>query len=231
MKLLRHLSVSIALLLTAGSAVGQAQDGDWVSYRDAYRAMVVFEKYGKPKNFLQSHLQVQGRDKGIPTEGLQLSVVGKTTRLNLPLDAAGRAVFPFNTVAYNENAVLVLNRKVNQYRFRPRVSIVVRPDGVYEAADLRSACEQMLAYERYLSAAPHAKKCVGVRFAFARGEDDPGVRLRKGDVAALPPSDGAAFADDLNDGFRVVNYRFGDSAAKGQVVTENAPLAISAIYE
>ncbi|MES2320950.1 MAG: hypothetical protein V4633_01675 [Pseudomonadota bacterium] len=231
MKLSRHLSALLALLFTAGSAVGQAQDGDWVSYRDAYRTMVVFDKYGKPKNFIQSQLQVQARDRNAQVEGLQLTVVGKTTRLNLPLDATGRAVFPFNTVAYNENAVLVLNRKVSQYRFRPRVSIVVRPDGVYEAADLRAACEQMLAYERYLFTALGAKKCVGVRFAFVKGEGDPGVRLRKGDVAALPPSDGAAFADDPYEGFRVVNYRFGDSAAKGQVVTENAPLAISAIYE
>jgi hypothetical protein len=231
MKLSRHLFASLALVFTAGSAVGQAPGGDWVSYRDAYRTMVVFEKYGKPKHFIQSQLQVQARDKSASTDGLQLTVVGKTTRLNLPLDATGRAVFPYNTAAYNENAVLVLNRPVSQYRFRPRVSIVVRPDGVYEAADLRSACEQMLAYERHLSAVLFSKKCVGVRFAFAKGEGDPGVRLRKGDVAALPPSDGAAFTDDLNDSFRVVNYRFGDSAARGQVVTENAPLAISAIYE
>ena len=44
----------IALLLLAGVAAAQAPDGDWVSYRDAYRAMVVFEKYGRPKHLIQN---------------------------------------------------------------------------------------------------------------------------------------------------------------------------------
>lgn len=218
-----------ALLFTAGTAVAQSQDSDWVSYRDAYRKMVVFEKYGKAKNLIQHQLQVMPRDKSVSVEGLQLSLVGNATRVNLPLDATGRAVFPLQKAAYDENAVLTLNRKPGQFLFRPRVSIVVRADGVYETAELRAACEQALAYERYLNQSLSNKRCVGVRFAFARGAADPGVRLRKGDAAALPPSDGAAFADDPNEGFRVVNYRFGDNAV--QVVTQSVPLAISALYE
>lgn len=229
MNIQRHLFASIALLLTAGTAAAQSQDGDWVSYRDAYRKMVVFEKYGKTKNLIQHHLQVMGRDKSAAIEGLQLTLVSNGTRLELPLDATGRAVFPLLKAAYDENAVLTLNRKVSQYQFRPRVSIVVRPDGVYETTDLRAACEQVLAYERYLNQSLALKRCVGVRFAFAKGAADPGVRVRKGEAAALPPSDGAAFADDPYEGFRVVNYRFADHAA--QLATRSVPLSISAIYE
>lgn len=232
MGIFRHLPASLALLLTAGSAAAQASKDEWVSYRDAYRAMVVFEKYGKSKNLIQNHFQVMAKDKRVSADGLQLTLQGKTIRLNLPLDASGRAVFPLLKAAYDENAALVLNRKVSQYLFRPRVSIVVRPDGVYEGADLREACEQMLAYQRYADASFSAKKCAGVRFVFVLGAADPDVKLRRGESgAALPPRDGPAFADDAYDGFRVVTYRFADAAGKGQVVTQDAPLAITPLYE
>ena len=230
MGIFRHLSASLALLLTAGSAVAQAHEGEWVSYRDAYRAMVVFEKYGKPKHFLQSHFQVIPRDRNVAPEGLQLTLEGKSTRLNLPLDPTGRTVFPMSKLAYDENAALVLNRKVNQYLFRPRVSIVVRPDGVYEAGDLRAACGQALAYQRHIELMSAASKCVGVRFVFARTVTEPGVKLRKGEAASLPPTEGPAFPGDPYEGFRVVEYRF-DPVDRGQVVTPNAPLAITPLVE
>ena len=226
----RHLSAFLALLITAGSAVADAHEGEWVSYRDAYRAMVQFEKYGKAKFLIQNQFQVMAKDGSVAPDGLQLSLKGKSTSLNLPLDATGRTVFPLLKAAYDENAALVLNRKAGQYLFRPRVSIVLRPDGVYEVADLRAACEQALAYQRHVDAALRAQRCVGVRFVYAHGAGDPGVRLRKGEMAVLPAVDGAAFQDDPYHGYRVVNYRF-EGADKGQLVTQNAPLAINPVYE
>lgn len=221
------------MLLAAGVATAQVTAGEWVSYRDAYRQMVVFEKYGNAKNFIQHHFQVMPREKGVTLDGVQLTLSGKTIELNLPLDATGRTVFPLLKAAYDENAALLLNRKLGQYRFRPRVSIVVRPDGVYEAADLRAACEQALAYQRHVDSGARMLRCVGVRFAFARKGAEAGVRVRKGEgeQVALPAADGAAFADDPHDSFRVVNYRFVEGQDKGQVVTQNAPLAIAALFE
>lgn len=231
MRTFPHLSAFITLLFTAVSAVAQVNDGEWVSYRDAYRAMVVFEKYGKAKNFIQNHFQVMPKEKGVGPEGLQLSLQGKSISLNLPLDATGRTVFPLLKAAYDENAALVLNRKVSQYLFRPRISIVVRPDGVYEAGDLRVACEQALAYQRHVDASLRATRCVGVRFVFARDMQDPGVRVRKGEGDALSTVDGPAFQGDPFEGFRVVNYRFGAVSEKSHVVTQNPPLAINPVYE
>ena len=49
-------------LLALGLAGGVAQAADWISYRDAYRAMVVFDKYGGPKNLLLHQLQVLPRE-------------------------------------------------------------------------------------------------------------------------------------------------------------------------
>ncbi|TFW14864.1 hypothetical protein E4L96_18685 [Massilia arenosa] len=229
-----HISLLCAMLLAAGSATAQAREGDWVSYRDAYRAMVVFEKYGKPKQFLQSTYQVIPKDKTAPTEGLKLTLNGKSTQLNLPLDAAGRTVFPLLKAAYDENAELTLNHNVAQYQFRQRISIVTRADGVYEAADLRAACEQALAYERYVHPSiVSGKKCAGVRFVYPRKGIDPTVHVRVGERdSTLPVNEGSAFAD--NDGgstFRVVAYRFADWPATGRVVTEDGPLLISAVFE
>lgn len=230
MGIFRHLSASLALLLTAASACAQAHDGEWVSYRDAYRAMVVFDKYGNPKNLIQNHFQVTPRDKTVSPEGLQLKLVGKSTSVVMPLDATGRTLFPMSKVAYDEKALLFLNRKVDQYLFRARVSIVVRPDGVYEASELRAACEQALGFQRYIDPSFRSKRCTGVRFVFPKALIDPGVKLRKGEAASLPPTDGPAFHGDPYEGFRVVNYRF-DPVDKGQVVTPNAPLAIDAVFE
>jgi hypothetical protein len=227
----RLLSVLMAMLLAAGAVTAQAQDGEWISYRDAYRSMVVFEKYGKPKTLIQNHFQVMARDKSVVMDGVQLSLNGKATQLNLPLDATGRAVFPLLKAAYDDNAALVLNRKGGQYVFRSRVTIIVRPDGVYDMADLRAACEQALNFQRSVDASARARHCVGVRFAFAKRSGDVVVKLRKADgEVLLPVLDGAAFADDPYEGFRIVNVRFGD-ADKGQVVTQNAPLTIAALNE
>jgi hypothetical protein len=230
MTLLRHLSPLIAMLLAAGPAAAVAIEGEWVSYRDAYRTMVVFEKYGKPKSFLQNHLQVMAREKGVSLDAVQLTLNGKTTQLSLPLDATGRVVFPLLKSAYDENAELHINRKASQFVFRSRVSIIVRPDGVYELADLRAACEQALNYQRAIEASARGLHCTGVRFAFARRAELL-VKLRNaGGEQALAVADGAAFADDPNDGFRIVMVRIGE-ADKGQVVTQNAPLAIAAVLE
>ena len=230
---LRHVSAFLALLVTAGSAVAQvaqAAQADWVSYRDAYRAMVVFEKYGKAKNFIQNHLQVIARERGVSSDGVQLTLHSKSVSLNVPVDATGRAVLPMLKSVYQENGTLLLNRKASQYKFRPRLSIVVRQDGVYEAADLRTACEQALAYERHIDSSLRATRCTGVRFVFPQGAADAIVKLRNGSGAALPTTTGPAFQGDAYERFQLVQYRF-EAGEKNQLTTPNAPLAINPVYE
>jgi hypothetical protein len=233
MNVFRLSTVLLALLLSAPQAFAQAAgEGEWVSYRDAYRAMLWFEKYSKPKHFLQNNLQLTPVEKGAAIDGMRLSLSGKSTQVNLPLDPLGRAVFPLLKSAYDENAALRINGKLSQYKLVPRVSIVARADGVYEAADLRAACEQAMGVERYLKGpAATGKACVGVRFVFAK-KSDAVVRLRNaGGDAVLPSAEGAAFDGDLNDGFKTVTYRFAAWPAAGQVVSQNAPLAVAPVFE
>jgi len=225
----RRLLASIALLLAAGpasaasSSAGELRDGEWVSYRDAYRVMVVFEKYGGPKNFLQSQLQVLPRERGAHLDGLQLTLAGKSTELHLALDALGRTRLPLQKTAYDENAALVLSRKGVPFTVRPQVSIAARADGVYDSAELRAACVQALDFARHVDAGARGRQCVGARFVFL-DKAEGGVRLRRegGGEQALP-------AQEADDGVQAVLVRFG--AQQGQVVTVNAPLAILPVFE
>lgn len=232
-RLVRRLAaaVPLALCLPGGSSAAQAPEAGWVSYRDAYRAMVTFAKYGKAKHFLQYHYQVTPKDGNRPLDGLRLTLSGKTTQLNLPLDATGRTSFPLLKAAYDENAMLVLNRDVDQYTFRPRLSIVARVDGVYEGADLRAACDQALQYLRDTDANYAGRHCAGVRFAFLP-TSDAAVRIRDPlKETTLPAGAGPAFDGDANTGFRVVAYRFADWPDKVQITAQSAPAAIAAMIE
>jgi len=228
MKPIQSLTACIALAATVAGGPVCAQDSDWISYRDAYRGMVAFEKYGKPKQFLQQHYQASARDGSPLPADFKLVLSGKTMQLNLPLDTLGRAVFPLLKAAYDENAVLAINRKLGAYVFRPRISIAVRPDGVYEGAELRAACEQALEFQRTVNAAGYRdKRCVGVRFTFAK-KLDADVRWKGG--AALPAAAGPAFPDEAGNAYSIVTVRFDAASDKGQVVSQNAPLAVAPVF-
>jgi hypothetical protein len=234
----RAANMLLALCLGAGACAaqgqvqgqGQAQAG-WVSYRDAYRSMVTFAKYGKAKNFLQNHYQVAAKDGSLPPDGLRFTLSGRTTQLNLPLDATGRTTLPLLKAAYDENAMLVLNRKTADYTFKPRISIVARVNGVYESADLRAACEQALHYMQATEAGHGNRHCAGVRFAFLP-KSDAAVRIREPlRESALPAGEGAAFDGDANTQLRVMTYRFAEWPERVQVISQNAPVAIVPVIE
>lgn len=229
-----RLTACVTLLLAAvpASAQALAAAGEWVSYRDAYRAMVLFDKFGGPKNLLQNHLQVLPKEKGALGEGLQLALTGKSVQTSLPLDATGRGVLPLLKAAYDENAVLTPNRRLGGFTVRPRVSIALRADGAYEVSELRAACEQALGFGRYADASARGRQCVGVKMVFPKKGMDAAVRLRLpgGGEQPLPMVRGAAFAGDPDDDFPQVVYRFG-GPERAQVITYNVPLAIVPLFE
>lgn len=228
----RHLIACYVLLLCALGASAPASAAEWASYRDAYRAMVVFEKYGGPKNHIQSHLQVAPLAPEVSLEGVQLTLAGKAAQVNLPLDPLGRTSFPLLKAAYDENAALVPSRKIGAFVVRPRVSLLPQADGIYDEAELRAACEQALGFARYVDASLRARQCGGVRFVFAKRSAGIAVRLHRTDAAdqPLPLVTGAAFQGDADDGFPTVVYRFA-GAAQAQVISANLPLAIVPLFE
>ena len=226
-----HLTACVTLLLTAGSAAAQPQAAYWVSYRDAYRALVVFDKYGGPKNLLHNQLQVQPLVEGAFDNGASLLIKGKSVQTSLALDALGRTTLPLLKAAYDENAVLAPERALGGFTVRPRISLALRAGGSYDVAELRAACEQALGFARYGDASKRSVQCVGVRLVFSKKSAEAGARVRaNGTETALPVRLGAAFAGDADDDFPVVTYRFAPADA-GQVVTYNAPLAIVPLFE
>lgn len=233
MPLARHLTFCCVLSLLASSAAAQVRAGEWVSYRDAYRAMVVFEKYGGPKTYLQSQLQVAPQDKATSFDSLQLTLAGKTNQVNLPLDPLGRTAFPLLKAAYEENVALLLSRKIGVFTVRPRISIALQPDGIYEEAELRTACEQALGFARYGDGSLRNRHCGGVRFVFAKRAGEAGVRLQRADgsESALAVVGGVAFHGDVDDTFPTVLYRFGNGAERTRLITANAPLAIVPVFD
>jgi hypothetical protein len=54
--------------------------------------MIWFEKYGKPKQFLQNHFRIAAARQDVAMDGLRLTLNSKSMHLALPLDALGRAV-------------------------------------------------------------------------------------------------------------------------------------------
>lgn len=225
-----HITACVCLLSTASLAVAQAlaPAAEWASYRDAYRTMVVFEKYGGAKNLLQHHLQLLPREKGVLGEGLQLALAGKTVQTSLALDPLGRTVLPLLKAAYDDNAVLSPSRRIGAFALRSRVSIAPQPDNSYASADLRTACEQALGFARHVDATARTRQCVGVRMVFPKKGAEVSVRVRgaNGAEQALPmvPSVGEVDAD-----FPSVTYRFGPEVAR--VITYSAPLAIVPLFE
>lgn len=237
----RRIALLLALLLSAGTSTAHAPApaSEWLSYRDAYRAMVMFQKYGGPKHYLQNQLQLVPARQGAVVPDLRLILQTRDGDQYLALDPTGRAAFPLSTAAYNENAPLLVNGGVGPVGFRARVSIVPRTNGLYDSAELRAACGQALDYLRYTDTSARARACVGVRFVYPHVDAavvaPAPVRLRSGAAeavaVALPVTQGGAFPDDGQTGFRVVNYRFSHGAEPNQLITSSTPLAITPLIE
>lgn len=224
--------VSLLVAATTAAAQERSHAGEWGSYRDAYRAMVVFDKYGGAKSLLQHHLQIVPKEKGLLSDAMQLILSGKTIQTSLPLDATGRTVLPLLKAAYDDNAVLIPTRRLGGFTFRPRVSLAPRADGAYDVAELRAGCAQALGFARYADASAHGRQCAGVRLVFPKKGMEAAVRIRRGDGVeqTLVTARGPAFPEDMDDDFQVVTYRFG-TAERAQLVTYHTPLAIVPLFE
>jgi hypothetical protein len=238
---IRHLLLSCSLVFASAYAQAQTsdatvrgRDAEWMSYRDAYRTMLSFEKYGKPKNLIQNHLQVVSKDKTISIESVRLALLAKTSQFVLALDATGRTALPLHKSAYDENAELVLNLKQAQAKFRSRISIIVRADGMYPLEELSNACDQALAFQTFID--PYSfkgKKCLGVSFAFPKKDQAAAVELKGTNKAAqtLKINEDNVLWEDSALSFRTVQVLFSGGLEKMLVTTHTTPVIITPVYD
>jgi hypothetical protein len=210
-------------------------DAEWGSYRRAYGAAAFFERFTRTRPLIQAQMQVRPVAADAPLSGLHLSIVGAKTRLEIAVDAMGLADVPQLKEAYDEDAVIRLNRPKGLYYFAGRYTIKPRADGLYDAAMLREACDQLIDAQRASGYRGRLffKKCVGVKFVFARGDASAAVDFKGTDGTSrmLPPAPMHPFEDDSMGLYDVVVYRFADLPAQGRLTPRTPPLAIGTLYE
>lgn len=243
--------LSVILLAAALPTVGEAadaeadtlpkvlvpapRDAEWIGYRQAYKAARSFVPFLKTRPLIQAHMQVRPLSPDEPMDGLEVQLTGETVNITIPVDALGRATLPMLKQAYDEDAVLRLNRRKGHYRFSGRYTIRERDDGVYSVADLRAACEQVLSAQRESGYSLHliGKHCLGVKFVYL--PQDAGAKTdyrdASGTLSPVPASLGDPFDGTSMGRYRVVEFRFASWPAQGEVLAGSKPLAVTTIYD
>jgi len=162
-------------------------------------------------------------------------MVGETTNVEIAVDEIGRAVLPMLKTAFDEDAVLRLNRQKGHYAFSGRYSIREKADGIYPSAELRAACAQLIDAQRVSGYRFRllGKHCAGVKFVYRLSGGPPRVLHRDaaGTERLLPMSEGQPFENNTMGRYKVALYRFADWPADGVVFTETKPVALGTLYE
>lgn len=211
------------------------RDAEWHSYRHAYKAARFFEPFLKTRPLIQAHMQIRPNTPDEPMDGLQVRLSGDSVDMTIPVDALGRATLPMLKQAFDEDAVLRLNRQKGHYHFSGRYSIRERDDGIYSVADLRAACEQLLSAQRESGYRLRliGRQCAGVTFIYRPDDAAADVVFRdpSGRLTSLPAAPGDPFEGPPMGKYHVAAFRFDRWPAQGEVLTRGKPLALGTIYD
>lgn len=241
----RETLLLTAALLLAGAVRAEQQmpvvqvvapaDAEWHSYRHAYKAASFFAPYVAKRPLIQAHLQIRPLAPETPMDGLRLQLQGESTSMEIAVDALGRATLPMLKQAFDEDAVLRLNRRKGYYQFSGRYSIRPREDGIYPLAMLREACEQLISAQRASGYRLRllGKDCKGIKFIYAAGDATAAVELRQEGSAArrIAAQPGLPFENRSMGLYQVATVRLDDWPAPAQVVPLPGLLGIGTVYE
>lgn len=217
--------------------IAALRNAEWGSYRHAYKAHHFFATYTRDRPLIQAHMQLRPlpNARDISMAGLRLQVVGEKTRLDIAVDALGRASIPLLKTAYDEDAVLRLNRPQGQFYFSGRYSIKEREDGIYDVAELRAACEQLISAQRESGYRIRliGKKCAGIKFIYALTDSKIIISFKDGAQLSrdFVVSEAMPFEDDSMGKYKVALYKFSEWPAQGKVIAVSKPLAIGTFYD
>ncbi|XLZ68303.1 hypothetical protein ABT364_17330 [Massilia sp. SR12] len=240
----RTLLIAAALLLAGAVRAEQEMpvvqvvapaDAEWHSYRHAYKAASFFAQYVSKRPLIQAHMQIRPLDPDTPMDGLRIQLQGESTNMEIAVDALGRATVPLLKQAFDEDAVLRLNRRKGHYQFSGRYSIRTREDGVYPLAMLREACEQLISAQRASGYRLRllGKDCKGIKFIYAPGAAAAAVELRDNGAAVqrIAAQPGLPFENRSMGLYQVATVRLDDWPAQAQVVPLPGLLGIGTVYE
>lgn len=216
--------------LAQAQAVAQAE---WISYRSAYKLMLQFEKYGKPKHLLQSYLQLINA-QAQPVSETQLNLQAKTLQMGLQVDALGRVRLPLLKLAYDENAEIRLPGSAQIVHMRLSLSLALPYEGQYEAAQLKLACEQALNF--YASVGDKRglqKRCNGIVLVYPANLKviPPYLKFDQGQTQVVSNADNPASLEPGVKQQLAYVVRFSNLTDKTQLVSHHAPLAVLPVFE
>lgn len=216
-------------------SVTAERDPEWASYRRAYKAAAFFAPFTRDRPLIQAHMQIRPLAPATSLEGLRVHLAGAHVQMDIPVDPLGRVQIPMDKQAYEDDAVLSLNRQKGLYHFSGRFSIRERADGVYPVADLRAGCEQLIDAQRDsgYSLRLFRKRCSAAKLIYPLSGAAPDVVLRLADGRESPLSAAAdsPFEDGSMGQYQVVRVNFSDVPAGATVLARTRPLGIGTAYE
>jgi hypothetical protein len=129
--------------------VSSVKDPALRPYRSMLRGLDAFEQKRAlaPQASLRFELLTQDGKYAMP-DGLQLRIAGDQVDIALPIDADATFVLPRSQAAFDDEADLLLNRKKDQFRWRPRVRTPGVPEQARRLGDVRMECEVMQAVRK-----------------------------------------------------------------------------------
>lgn len=232
-----HLLLRAGLALTvwqytATATAQSVQADEWISYRSAYKLMLQFEKYGKPKHLLQSHLQLANA-QGQTLLDTQINLIAKTSQIGLQIDPLGRVKLPLIKTAYDENAELRLAGPVSGLQMRLSLALNVAYDGHFDANQLKLACEQALNF--YMSVGDkraQQKRCLAIILVYPGNVKmtAPMLKNEQNQTSYLTAPD-LNYAEPGLKGQISYWIKLSQLSDKAQIISQQAPFAVLPVIE
>lgn len=167
------------------------RDPQHMSYRDAFRSASTFAKYSGPKDLIRLTFAIWPKDRSTTVEGLKARIVSNSVDQELKIEFNYQAVMPMIEKAYEEDAVIEVNRPAGKLNFGNAVTIKTRSDGQYKVSDLALACDQVLAFLQFPSLIYKlkysSKKCIGASFLFEAADDYGAIKIVSSDGKTIYP--------------------------------------------
>jgi len=111
-------------------------------YRQMVRGLDAWEeKRALAPNASLRFEMITADGKPVAPDGMQLRIAGDKVDIAVPIDADSSFVLPRSQEAWDDKADLLLNRKKDGFRWRPRVRTPGVPEHARRLGDLRLECE------------------------------------------------------------------------------------------
>jgi hypothetical protein len=129
-------------------AVDGLKNPEWRTYRQMLKGVAAFEKLHALAPDAPLQFQLRANRPEVTLSDVTLKLVGSGGSQPIAVAANGAFTLPTDAAAADDNAELVLNKKKDALRWRPRIVTPGQPDNERRMGDMRLECEVVWATER-----------------------------------------------------------------------------------